>query len=572
MNITVPLIAPPPLMRRAPIQIDSPKIPRAESPCWNRLFLIRHGESTCNEVNRFAGSANAPLTSLGRAQARRAAQSLEGLSPDCIFVSPLSRAIETAEMLFPRGSAGVPHRIDPRITERDFGDFTLRNKAELQRVHGIRGFDEALYDASKTMAGAESLEAFHDRVADFLFRTVVPRLQSGERVLVVAHKYVVELMARMILKLPEGNGFDLRLPNSEILRGGDLARYCRRENRSLNRLRDWTVLRHDWLLSAAAVAGLGFAAAGLPVSLPWPVGVVLLMLATLISLTRVDLEKLTAEQSPRWVDVVLRFAVIPIGLAGIGLKTEWAVPLMCGAVALAAPAALTSVTLSRCAGGLVLPAVGTIFRSSAVGCLSMILLLHMAGITRAWTMVPLLLGTVLITTLAPAMLAMWLRRRAPIATARFGERQAVLSVLLLGAFVLGSTAQLNLAMFFPYGWIAIAAGLVARSVAWLRARRGSLKGADDYLSMAYPNLFLVIILGRMLDVPELTQTAAWFLLPMFLLSPIDVGICRSLIPDDGGEHLRAHLGIEPAIRPPANNENPVSTCDCQPLMKPFPHG
>lgn len=544
MDATDSLIALPPVVRRAPIQSESPFVSRPESSFWNHLFLIRHGESTCNEVNRFAGSADAPLTSLGRAQARRAAQSLEGISPDCIIVSPLSRAIETAEILFPRVSECVPHRIDSRITERDFGDFTLRNKAELQRVHGIRGFDEALYDVSETMAAAESFAAFHDRVADFLFRTVVPQLQSGERVVVVAHKYVVELMARLILELPEGNGFDLRLPNSKVLRGGELARYYQRENRSLNRLRDWAVLRHDWLLSFAAVAGLVFSGAGLPISLPWPVGVVLLMVATLISLTRVDLDRLNAEQSPRWFEVVLRFALIPVGLAWIGLQTELAVPLICGAIALAAPAALTSVTLSRCAGGLVLPAVGTIIRSGAVGCLSMILILQMSGITRAWTMVPLLLGTVLITILVPSSLAIWIRRRAPIATASFGERQAVLSVLMLGAFVFGSTAQLNLEIFFPYGLIAIAAGLVARSTAWLRARRGGLKGADDYLSMAYPNLFLVIILGRLLDFPELTQTAAWFLLPMFLLSPIDIRICQSLIPDDGDERLRAHLGIE----------------------------
>ena len=27
---------------------------------WRRLFLVRHGESTCNEVNRFAGHADVP--------------------------------------------------------------------------------------------------------------------------------------------------------------------------------------------------------------------------------------------------------------------------------------------------------------------------------------------------------------------------------------------------------------------------------------------------------------------------------------------------------------------------------
>ncbi len=115
---------------------------------WDNLFLLRHGESTCNEVNRFAGTVDAPLTALGEAQAARAASQWRGKPPEIVYVSPLLRARRTAELLY----AGVDteteatpfFRVDERLRERHFGDFTLRNKAFIQRDVGLRSYERAL--------------------------------------------------------------------------------------------------------------------------------------------------------------------------------------------------------------------------------------------------------------------------------------------------------------------------------------------------------------------------------------------------------------------------------------------
>ena len=110
---------------------------RRKKSKWKNLFLIRHGESTANEVNRFAGAVDAPLTRLGRAQAMKAAHSWEGRTVDTVFVSPLARAFQTAQILLPtlRTRAGCrPGLItDARLRERNFGSFTLKNKTLIQR-------------------------------------------------------------------------------------------------------------------------------------------------------------------------------------------------------------------------------------------------------------------------------------------------------------------------------------------------------------------------------------------------------------------------------------------------------
>ena len=62
-----------------------------------RLIFIRHGQSEANEQNRFAGQTNVPLTELGKAQAKCAAEYITKREKiDKIYSSDLQRAHDTA--------------------------------------------------------------------------------------------------------------------------------------------------------------------------------------------------------------------------------------------------------------------------------------------------------------------------------------------------------------------------------------------------------------------------------------------------------------------------------------------
>ena len=62
-----------------------------------KLILLRHGESTWNEENRFTGWTDVDLSQKGLAEAKRAGQMLkaEGFTFDVAFTSVLRRAIRT---------------------------------------------------------------------------------------------------------------------------------------------------------------------------------------------------------------------------------------------------------------------------------------------------------------------------------------------------------------------------------------------------------------------------------------------------------------------------------------------
>ena len=64
------------------------------------LILLRHGNSTWNQENRFTGWVDVDLSDQGRTEAKRAGQLLaeSGLKPDLLYTSRLKRAINTANI------------------------------------------------------------------------------------------------------------------------------------------------------------------------------------------------------------------------------------------------------------------------------------------------------------------------------------------------------------------------------------------------------------------------------------------------------------------------------------------
>ena len=63
------------------------------------VILVRHGETSWNEIHRFQGFSDIELSSRGKSQAQSLAESLKGQSLEAIYTSPLIRAQQTAEQI-----------------------------------------------------------------------------------------------------------------------------------------------------------------------------------------------------------------------------------------------------------------------------------------------------------------------------------------------------------------------------------------------------------------------------------------------------------------------------------------
>ncbi len=102
-----------------------------------KLVLLRHGESTWNQENRFTGWTDVGLTDTGLAEARAAGQLLkqEGYDFDVAYTSVLKRAIKTLwTVLGEMDRMWIPLHHSWRLNERHYGALQGLNKSETAAV------------------------------------------------------------------------------------------------------------------------------------------------------------------------------------------------------------------------------------------------------------------------------------------------------------------------------------------------------------------------------------------------------------------------------------------------------
>jgi probable phosphoglycerate mutase len=100
------------------------------APRTTRVLLLRHGQSTWNAMGRWQGQADPPLSPLGEAQARAAAEVLEPF--DAVVASDLRRARRTAEIIA-EASGGGPVEIEEGLREADVGPWSGLTRDEIEQ-------------------------------------------------------------------------------------------------------------------------------------------------------------------------------------------------------------------------------------------------------------------------------------------------------------------------------------------------------------------------------------------------------------------------------------------------------
>lgn len=138
------------------------------------LLLIRHGKTAGNLLGRYIGSrTDEPLCDEGR----------EGLAgkqmPEVerLYVSPMKRCVETAEILWP----GFDRKKMQKVTdlrECDFGDFENKNYKELSG----NGDYQAWIDSNGTLPfpNGEAMDAFKSRCLE-AFAHIVEEVSGAEQ-------------------------------------------------------------------------------------------------------------------------------------------------------------------------------------------------------------------------------------------------------------------------------------------------------------------------------------------------------------------------------------------------------
>lgn len=159
------------------------------------FYVLRHGQTDWNAQARLQGSTDIPLNDTGREQARIAAGFMADEGITRIIASPLSRALETAQIVGAR--IGITPELDPRLTERNFGLFEGMTIDEVRRHREeMRDFMNPLadIDGKHYPDNAETLPAVIERV----FACVNAWRETG-RCLFVCHGIPFRAITRRFL-------------------------------------------------------------------------------------------------------------------------------------------------------------------------------------------------------------------------------------------------------------------------------------------------------------------------------------------------------------------------------------
>ncbi len=205
-----------------------------------RLVLLRHGESTWNQENRFTGWTDVDLSDKGRGEAAEAGRLMaaEKFEFDVAHTSLLKRAIRTQWIaLDAMDHLWIPVHRSWRLNERHYGALQGLNKAETAAQHGDaqvkiwrRSYDippppltaedprHPSHDrryAALTRHELPLTESLKDTVARFLpywHETIAPDIKAGQRVLITAHGNSLRALVKYLDHIPEEEIVELNIP------------------------------------------------------------------------------------------------------------------------------------------------------------------------------------------------------------------------------------------------------------------------------------------------------------------------------------------------------------------------
>lgn len=204
------------------------------------LVLLRHGQSSWNELNLFTGWHDCDITERGEAESRDAGKLLvgAGLTVDVVHTSMQKRAIRTANLaLEVMDLVWVPVRRHWRLNERHYGALQGLNKKETAEKFGAeavqawrRSYDvpppavdvddphhprhDPVYRdlAPELLPATECLKDVVARMLPYWYDAIVPDLRLGKAVLVSAHGNSLRALVKHLKAIPEKEITELEIP------------------------------------------------------------------------------------------------------------------------------------------------------------------------------------------------------------------------------------------------------------------------------------------------------------------------------------------------------------------------
>ena len=167
------------------------------------IYFLRHGLTEYNAEKRYQGQRDIPLSAAGRAMLRKA-----DIEPKTVYITPLCRTRQTAEVLFPTAKLVV---VDG-LKEMCFGSFEGRNYIEMEHDPDYLAWVAA--NCESPCPDGETKASFSERICRAFSALVDKALADGEELLVILAHGGTQMAALERYALPHKDYYEWCGPNA----------------------------------------------------------------------------------------------------------------------------------------------------------------------------------------------------------------------------------------------------------------------------------------------------------------------------------------------------------------------
>lgn len=176
------------------------------------LVLVRHGLSEYNKKGLWTGWTDVPLVESGFQEAEKTGEELKYIHFDLAYTSTLVRAKQTLESILKvLNQKDLLVQSSPSLNERNYGDYTGKNKWEIKKEVGEEEFQKIRRSWDYPPPNGESLKMVYERSVPYFQKEIEPKLKEGKNVLISAHGNSLRALVKYLEDISE-----VDIPNLEI--------------------------------------------------------------------------------------------------------------------------------------------------------------------------------------------------------------------------------------------------------------------------------------------------------------------------------------------------------------------
>ncbi len=180
------------------------------------LVLVRHGLSNYNAKGLWAGWDDPALTPEGFDEAKRAGEAIKDIHFDYGYTSDLKRAKDTLTTLLEViGQTDLPVTIDRALRERNYGDFTAKNKWEIKNKIGEEEFLKLRRSWDYPIPNGESLKQVYERTIPYFESEIVPKLKNGKNIIISSSHNALRSLIKYLENIPDDQIAHLEMGTGE---------------------------------------------------------------------------------------------------------------------------------------------------------------------------------------------------------------------------------------------------------------------------------------------------------------------------------------------------------------------